>query len=129
MIRRHKSAFQKASVIVMRANYPNGYILKESFKIRDKDDEAKWININLPGAKQDLNLGQVHLQIKYATQIKMKANKMEGLQKIRLSLGADAERWIDDLVAEQVHAKDYKDDEEDLSLFPVETLGMDNILE
>ena len=59
----------------------------------------------------------------------MKANKIEGLQKIQPSLGADAGRWIDDLVAEQVHAKDYNDDEEDLSLFPVETLGVDNILE
>ena len=37
--------------------------------------------------------------------------------------------WIDALVEMQVHAKDYKDDEEDLSLFPVETLGVDNILE
>ena len=29
----------------------------------------------------------------------------------------------------QEHAKEYKDDEEDLSLFPVETHSMDNIFE
>ena len=51
LIRRHQNAFQKASVIVMRANYPNGYILKESFKILDEDREAKWIDIISPKAK------------------------------------------------------------------------------
>ena len=96
-------------MIVIREKYPNGYILKESFKIRDKDDEAKWININLPGAMQDLNLGRVQLQLKYPTQIKLKKNKMEGLQKIQPTLG-DQGRWIDDLVAEQAYARDYKDD-------------------
>ena len=72
LIRRHQNAFQKASVIVMRANYPNGYILKESFKIMDEDREAKWIDIKLPRAKQDLNLGKVLLQLKFPTQMKMK---------------------------------------------------------
>ena len=36
------------------------------------------------------------------------------------------DRWLG---KEQVYARDYKDDEEDLSLFPDETLGVDNILE
>ena len=53
---------------------------------------------------------------------------MEGLQKIQPTLG-DQGRWIDDLVAEQAYARDYKDDDEDLSLFPEETIGVDNIFE
>ena len=113
----------------MREKYPNGYILKVSFKIMDEDKEAVWIDVNLPGAMQDLNLGRVQLQLKYPTQIKLKNNKMEGLRKIRPSLGEEPGRWIDDLVAEQAYARDYKDDEEDLSLFPEETQGVDNILE
>ena len=95
----------------------------------DEDREAKRIDIKLPKAKQDLNLGKVHLQLKYPTQIKMKANKMEGLRKIRPALGPALGQWIDDLVEMQVNAKDYKDDEEDQSLFPLESLGADNILE
>ena len=128
LIRRHGNSFQKASVIVMRKAWPNGYILKESFKIMDEDKEAVKINVNLPTAKQNLNLGRIQLQPKYPTQIKLKKNKMDGLQKVRLTLG-DQGRWIDDLFAEQAYARDYKDDEEDLSLFPEETQGVDNILE
>ena len=63
----------------MREKYPNGYILKQSFKIMDEDKEAVWIDVNLPGAMQDLNLGWVQLQLKYPTQIKLKNNKIEGL--------------------------------------------------
>ena len=80
----------------MRANYPNGYILKEYFKIMDEDNEAQWINISLPRAKQVLNLGIIHLALKYPTQIKMKANKIEGLRKIRPALGEESRQWIDD---------------------------------
>ena len=126
MIRAHGNSFQKASVIVMRKAWPNGYILKESFKVMDEDKEAVKINANLPTAKQNLNLGRIVLQPKYPTQIKLKKNKMEGLQKIRPTLG-DQGRWIDDLVAEQAYARDYKDDDEDLALSE-ETQGVDNIL-
>ena len=86
-----------------------------------------WIDVNLPEAMQSLDLGRVQLQPKYPTQIKLKKNKMEGLQKIRPTLG-DQGRWIDDLVAEQAYARDYKDDDEDLTLSE-ETQAVDNILE
>ena len=93
----------------MREKYPNGYILKESFKIMDEEKKAVWIDVNLPEAMQNLDLGRIRLQPKYPTQIKLKKNKMEGLQKIQPTLG-DQGRWIDDLVAEQAYARDYKDD-------------------
>ena len=54
---------------------------------------------------------------------------MEGLRKIRPALGQEPGQWIDDLFAMQEHAREYNDDEEDLSLFPVKTHGMDNIFE
>ena len=96
LIRTPGKAFQKASVIVMRANYPNGYILKEFFNVLDNDLKyAKWIDIKLPGATEDLNLGKVHLQTKYPT-----------------TLGQDLGQWINDLLEIQVHAKEYKDAEE-----------------
>ena len=68
LIRVEGKAFQQASVIVMRAKYPNGYILKESFEVLDV--AGKFINVKLPGAKGDLNLGKDALKSKYPTQIK-----------------------------------------------------------
>ena len=66
----------------MWAKYPNGYILKESFEVLDED--GTFINVKLPGAKGDLNLGKVALKPKYPTQIKIKAKKLDGLKKIGL---------------------------------------------
>ena len=43
----------------MRPAWPNGYILKDSFKVKDDDKEAVKVSVNLPGAKQNLNLGRV----------------------------------------------------------------------
>ena len=125
LVRKHGNSFQKASVIVMRKAWPNGYILKDSF--HDLDDEAVKVLVNLPGAKENLNLGRVKLSTKYPTQIKLKQNKIDGLQKIRPTL-LHRGRWLDDLFKEQVYAKEYKDDDEDLPLLE-EIPPMDNILE
>ena len=57
LVRSHGNSFQKASVIVMRPAWPNGYILKDSFKVMDEAKEAVKVYVNLPGAKQNLNLG------------------------------------------------------------------------
>ena len=111
----------------MRKAWPNGYILKDSFNVMDNAKEAVKVYVNLPGAKENLNLGLVKLTPKYPTQIKLKKNKIEGLQKIRPTL-LDRGRWIDDLFKEQVYAKEYKDDDEDLPLLE-EIPPMDNILE
>ena len=123
LVRKHGNSFQKASVIVMRKAWPNGYILKDSF--HDLDDEAVKVLVNLPGAKENLNLGRVKLSPKYPTQIKLKQNKIDGLQKIRPTL-LHRGRWLDDLFKEQVYAKEYKDDEEDLPLL-AEIPPMNNI--
>ena len=125
LVRTHGNSFQKASVIVMRPAWPNGYILKDSFKVMDK--EAEKINVNLPGAKQNLNLGLVKLQPKYSTQIKLKPNKIKGLQKVRETM-AERGRWIDDVFKEQEYAREYKDNEEDLPLLD-EIPVPDNTLE
>ena len=125
LVRAHGNSFQKASVIVMRKAWPDGYILKDSFNVMDEAKEAVKVCVNLPGAKKTLNLGQVHLTPKYQTQIKLKKNKIEGLQKIRQTL-LDRGRWIDDLLKNQAYARDYKDDEEDLPLLE-EIPPMDNI--
>ena len=119
-------AFQQASVIVMRANFPKGYILKESFEVLDV--AGKCINVKLPGAEGDLNLGKVALKPKYPTQMVMKARKLDGFKKNRLALG-HAGDWIDALVEMQVRAKEYNDDTGDLSVFPQESLGSDNSLD
>ena len=93
----------------------------------DNAKEAVKVYVNLPGAKENLNLGLVQMTPKYPTQIKLKKNKIDGLQKIRATLGEQG-GWIDDLFKEQVYAKEYKDDEEDLPLLE-EIPVMDNILE
>ena len=93
----------------------------------DEDKAAEKINVNLPGAKQNLNLGLVKLQPKYSTQIKMKPNKIKGLQKVRETM-AERGRWIDDVFKEQEYAREYKYDEEDLPLLD-EIPVPDNILE
>ena len=46
-IRREEGgAFSKAALIVMRARYPNGYLLKQTFDQADKD--ATFVDVQLP---------------------------------------------------------------------------------
>ena len=92
LIRKEGKSFQSASVIVMRRGFLNGYILKKDFKVHDDDDEASFIEVNLPNKKLDLSA--IEFGMKYPRPRKLKQDKLDDLQKMRPSLGPDGE-WID----------------------------------
>ena len=70
LVRKEGKSFQSASVIVMRKAFPNGYILKKDFKVHDDDDEATFIEVNLPNKKLDLSA--IEFGIKYPQPRKLK---------------------------------------------------------
>ena len=119
LVRRHADSFQTASVIVMRSGFPDGYLLKNNFKVFDKD--AIFIEANVPG--EELDLGKVEFRMKYPQPKKLKQEKLDDLKKMRPSLGING-KWIDVLLEEQANANTFTDIEEH-SLFPPETLGRD----
>ena len=87
--------------------------------------EGTFINVNLPYKKLDLS--KIEFGIKYPRPRKLKQEKLDDLQKMCPSLGQDGE-WIDKLLEGQQNAHDYAEEEAD-SIFPIETLGIDNSLE
>ena len=121
LIRRYGDSFQKASVIVMRKGFNNGYLLKKDFN--DKDENSIFIEVNPPNADEGFDLGRVEFRIKYPQPKKLKKEKLDDLIKMRASLGVNGD-WIDVLVEEQNNADTFTDQEEH-SLFPPETLGRD----
>ena len=109
----------------MKTKYPNGYILKKNFEEKDRDGTT--IDVNLPQATENLNLGKITFEQKYPQQRKLQPAKLEDLKKMRPSLYLQG-GWIEDLVEDQVNAKEYtKDDNE--TIFPAETLGKNYYLE
>ena len=109
----------------MKTSCKNGYILKKNFA--EKDEDGTTIDVNLPHAKEDLNLGKITFEQKYPQQRKLQPAKLEDLKKMCPSLYLQG-GWIDDLVEDQVNAKECtKDDNE--TIFPAETLGKDYSLE
>ena len=125
LIRRYGDSFQKASVIVMRKGFNNGYLLKKDFN--DKDENSIFIEVNPPNADEGFDLGRVEFRIKYPQPKKLKKEKLDDLIKMRESLGVNGD-WIDVLVEEQNNADTFTDQEEH-SLFPPETLGRDYSME
>ena len=103
LVRRNADSFQTASVIVMRSAFPDGYLLKNNFKVYDKD--AIFVHANVP--EQKLDLGKVQFGMKYPQPKKIKQEKLDDLKKMRPSLGNDGV-WIDVLLEEQQNAKDWK---------------------
>ena len=124
LIRRKGNSFQSASIIVMRARYPDGYLLKKNFKVTD--EEATVVKVKLPGVTEKLDLGTVQFEMKYPTQRKLKPEKLADLKTMRPSLTHGD--WIDQLIEEQKTAQVYNEDESE-SPFPADTLGKDNSLE
>ena len=120
LIRRYGDSFQKASVIVMRKGFNNGYLLKKDFN--DKDEDSIFVEVNPPN-DPEFDLGRVEFRIKYPQPKKLKKEKLDDLIKMRESLGVNGD-WIDVLVEEQNNADTFTDQEEH-SLFPPETLGRD----
>ena len=123
LVRRNADSFQTASVIVMRSAFPDGYLLKNNFKVYDKD--AVFVKANLP--KQKLDLGKIQFGMKYPRPRKIKQEKLDDLKKMRPSLGNDGV-WVDVLLEDQKNSHAYAD-EEVYSLFPAETLGRDYSME
>ena len=124
LIRRKGNDFQSASIIVMTPRRPNGYLLKKDFRVRDR--EAIFVNVRLPGVKENLDLGTVQFEMKYQTQRKLPPAKLADLSKQRHSLSHG--EWIDQLIEDQLSAQFYPEDESE-SPFPDHTLGKDNSLE
>ena len=119
LVRKYGDSFQKASVIVMRRGFNDGYLLKKDFKGNDED--AIFVEANVPG--EELDLGKVEFRMKYPQPKKLTKEKLDDLKKMRPSLGVNG-KWIDVLVEEQANANTFTDIEEH-SLFPPETLGRD----
>ena len=88
LVRSKGKSFQKASVIVLRRKFPNGYILKEDVTQLDKN--GKWINIQTP---EDLKKGK----------------------ELNVSLAGN---WIPALIEMQKDAEDYNEDDDADELFP-----------
>ena len=107
----------------MKKAFPDGYLLKKDFNVYDED--ATFIEVNLPNKKLDLSV--IEFGIKYPRPRKSKLDKLDDLQKMRPSLGQDGE-LIDKLLVGQQNAHEYAEEEAD-SIFPIETLGIDNSLE
>ena len=57
----------------MRSGFPDGYLLKKHFKVKDK--EAIFIEANVPG--EDLDLGKVEFRMKYPQPKKLKQKKLD----------------------------------------------------
>ena len=113
LVRSKGKSFQKASVIVLRRKFPNGYILKEDVTQLDKN--GKWINIQTPEdlkKEKQLDFSAIALQPKYPTQIKLKKKKIDSFKKMRESL-PQAGDWIPDLIETQKTAQEYNEDDED----------------
>ena len=87
-------AFSSASIIVIAANEKNGYRLKKTFDETDK--QAVFIKVQLPKAKEVLNLGTVELKLKYPQEIKLNPDKLDDLKSMRESLSVGG-RWIEEL--------------------------------
>ena len=100
--------FQKASVIVVRASYPDGYIIKDH--INQKDDDATFVNLTLPNSTEHLDFSKIVLKPKYLRQIKIDTKKLDDLKTMSADLGESGE-WITELEQQQINALDYKDDD------------------
>ena len=62
-IRSQDKAFSNASLIVLKAGVPNGYLLKKTFE--EPDEVSKFIDVQLPKVTENLDLGLIELEPKY----------------------------------------------------------------
>ena len=94
--------FQTASVIVMKASCPDGYILKQNFEERDEQGTYIDVAIEAPEGQEQipLDLGKVTLEPKYPSELKLAQDKLEHLNTMRSSLYAEG-IWIDQLLQRQ----------------------------
>ena len=104
---------QKASVIVVKASWPNGYIIKDH--IEQKDIKGTHVDVGLPKSKQILNLSKIVLQQKYPEQILLNTKKLHDLKTMSKDLHK-AMDWVKELEEKQKSALDYKDDDETIFL-------------
>ena len=119
-------AFSSASIIVIAANKKNGYRLKKTFD--ETDEQAVFIKVQLPKAKEVLNLGTVELKLKYPQEIKLNPDKLDDLKSMRESL-SEGGRWIEELDERQKQdglCQQVEDDVE--SPFDEESWGANNNL-
>ena len=124
LIRRKGNDFQSASIIVMKARLPDGYLLKKDFRV--KDEKATFVDVKLPGVTEHLDLGTLQFEMRYPTQRQLQPAKLADLKTMRPSLSHG--EWIDQLIEDQLTAQVYPEDELE-SAFPANTLGKDNSLD
>ena len=129
LIRSEKGkAFSTASIIVMKKSLNNGYLLKKNFK--ETDEQAVFIDVQLPKATEHLDLGMIQLEPKYKEDIKLDDKKLEDLKTMGQALGLTAGEWIDTLSVTQSQLKgQVLKPEECESYFPEETWGRNAIYE
>ena len=70
------------------------YILKANFD--EKDEQGEFINVQLPRAQGDLDLGKISLEPKYLEQIKLCPDKLKDLTTMSHVL-RNGGQWITDL--------------------------------
>ena len=93
------------------------------------DDNGYFINVQLPGEEEALDLSKVPLKMKYTKELKIKDEKMTDLLEMRKLLSA-AGNWIDDLHARQKSGTLCQQPEEKCeSIFKENTWGANNSLD
>ena len=94
--------FQTASVIVMKASCPEGYILKQNFE--ETDLQGTYTHVALPVKenvnKQKFDLGKITLNPKYPSELKLAPEKPGHLNEMRSYL-YDEGNWIEELMQRQ----------------------------
>ena len=86
------------------------------------------IKVQLPKAKEDLNLGTVEMELKYPQEIKLNPDKLDDLKSMRQNL-SEGGRWIEELDERQKQdglCQQVEDDVE--SPFDEESWGANNNL-
>ena len=96
--------FQSASIIVMKEEFPHGYILKQNFE--DMDELGHEIRVHAPKTDPcDFNLSHVVLLPKYNAEIKLDPKKIKDLLYLRKGL-KDGGLWIEQLAERQKKIED-----------------------
>ena len=128
LIRSEKGkAFSTSSIIVLKKSVNNGYLLKKKFE--ETDEQAVFIDVQLPRVTDNLDLSTFELETKYKEDIKLDAKKLENLKTMSYALGP-AGKWIHTLLDTQSKLKgEVVKPEECESYFPKETWGRNAIYE
>ena len=93
------------------------------------DENGYFINVQLPGEEEDLDLSKVTLKMKYPKELKIKEEKITDLLEMRKQLSA-AGNWIDELDARQKSGTLCQQSEEKCeSIFKENTWGANNSLD